>query len=88
MVLRKIASEEHLSVAAMVTMVPSHCGIDGNERVDELAKETLDQERAHKLISSEGGQDTSAYKISGHSLHAFPGKCPETPNLSPFTKSK
>ena len=24
--------------------VPSHCGIDGNERVDQLAKETLDQE--------------------------------------------
>ena len=23
--------------------VPSHCGIDGNERVDQLAKETLDQ---------------------------------------------
>ena len=24
--------------------VPSHCGIDGNERVDQLAKETLDQD--------------------------------------------
>ena len=24
--------------------VPSHCGIDGNERVDQIAKETLDQE--------------------------------------------
>ena len=24
--------------------VPRHCGIDGNERVDQLAKETLDQE--------------------------------------------
>ena len=24
--------------------VPSHCGIEGNERVDQLAKETLDQE--------------------------------------------
>ena len=23
--------------------VPSHCGIDGNERVDQLAKKTLDQ---------------------------------------------
>ena len=32
----------------------------------------------HKLISSEDGQDTSACKISGHSLHAFSGKCPET----------
>ena len=32
----------------------------------------------HKLIISEDGQDTSACKISGHSLHAFSGKCPET----------
>ena len=24
--------------------VTSHCGIDGNERVDQLAKETLDQD--------------------------------------------
>ena len=24
--------------------VPSHCGIDGNERVDQIAKETLDQD--------------------------------------------
>ena len=24
--------------------VPSHCGIDGNERVDQLARETLDQD--------------------------------------------
>ena len=24
--------------------VPSHCGIDGNESVDQLAKETLDQD--------------------------------------------
>ena len=23
--------------------IPSHCGIEGNERVDQLAKETLDQ---------------------------------------------
>ena len=32
----------------------------------------------NKLISSEGGHETSACKISGHSLHAFSGKCPET----------
>ena len=42
----------------------------------------------HELISSEGGQDTSACKISGHFLYAFSGKCPETPNLTRFTKSK
>ena len=35
-------------------------------------------DHGHKLISSEDGQDTSACKISGHSLHAFSGKCPET----------
>ena len=35
-------------------------------------------DQGHKLISSEDGHDTSACKISGHSLHAFSGKCPET----------
>ena len=30
----------------------------------------------HKLISSEGGLNTSACKIAGHSLHVFSGKCP------------
>ena len=35
-----------------------------------------------------GKQDTSACKISGHSLDAFSGECPETPNLTRFTKSK
>ena len=42
----------------------------------------------HNLISSECGQDTAAYHISGHLLHAFSGKYPETPNLTRFTKSK
>ena len=32
----------------------------------------------HYLISSESGQDTSACKTSGHFLHAFSAKCPET----------
>ena len=45
-------------------------------------------DRNHKLISSEGGQDTVAYHISGHSLNGFSRKCPETPNLTRFTKSK
>ena len=35
-------------------------------------------DHGHKLISSEDGQDTSACKISGQSLHAFSGKCLET----------
>ena len=42
----------------------------------------------HNLISSEGGQDTAVYHISGQSLRAFSRKCPETPNLTRFTKSK
>ena len=42
----------------------------------------------HNLICSEGGEDTAACKISGHSLHAFSRKWPETPNLICFTKSK
>ena len=40
------------------------------------------------MSSAEGGQDTSAYKISGHSLHVFSGKCQDTTNLVHFTKSK
>ena len=43
--------------------------------VPKLEKST---DHGHKLISSEDGQDTSAYKISGQSLYAFSGKCPET----------
>ena len=34
------------------------------------------------VISSEGGQDTSAYQIPGHSLHAFSWECRETPNFT------
>ena len=35
----------------------------------------------HKPISSEGSHAISACKILGYSLHAFPRKCPETPNF-------
>ena len=42
----------------------------------------------HNLTSSESGQDTSAYHITGHFLHAFSRKCPETLNLTRFIKSK
>ena len=44
-------------------------------------------DRNHNLICSEG-QDTAVYHISGNSLHAFSRKCPETQNLTRFTKSK
>ena len=53
--------------------------------VSKLQKPT---DRNPELISSEGGQDTSAYKISGHFLHAFSRKCSETQNSTHFTKSK
>ena len=47
---------------------------------------------AHHLdqneISSEGGQDTSAWQISAHSSLAFSRKCLEIANFTCFTKSK
>ena len=46
------------------------------------------KDRDHKINSYEGGQDTSACNISGHSLHAFSDKCPDTTNLTRFNKSK
>ena len=53
--------------------------------VPKLQKST---DRDPELIRSGGGQDTSASKIAGHSLHVLSRKCPETPNLTRFTKSK
>ena len=56
-------------------------GSPGNARKPQIWPVSLSQNCAkigHKLISSEDGQDTSACKIAGHSLHAFSGKCPET----------
>ena len=46
------------------------------------------QDRIHNLISSESGQDTAAYHISGYSLHPFSRKSSKTQNLTRFTKSK
>ena len=46
------------------------------------AKIIKSTEHDYNLISPEGGQHTPAYKISGHVLHAFSGKCPKTPNLT------
>ena len=42
----------------------------------------------HNPVSSNGGQDTLAGKISGNSFHVFCVKYPETPSLARFTKSK
>ena len=41
-------------------------------------RKSTDHDR--NLISSEGGQDTSACKNSAHSSHVFSRKCPETSN--------
>ena len=58
----------------------------GNARKPQIWPVSLSQSGAnrrkstdsdHNLISSESGQDTSACKISGHTLHAFSSKCPE-----------
>ena len=38
----------------------------------------------HNLTTSQGGQDTSACKMSGHFFHAFSRKYPETPKFDPF----
>ena len=38
------------------------------------------------LVTSEGGQDTSACQISAHSCNTFSRKCLETTNLTCFTK--
>ena len=51
--------------------------------MSKLGKST---DRYQSLIRSEDGRDTSARQISGHSLHAFSGKCTETSNLTHFNK--
>ena len=68
--------------------MPGNPKFDPFHKVKMVPKLQKSTDRNHKLISSEGGQDTSAYKISAYSLYAFFGKCPETPNLTRFTKSK
>ena len=42
-------------------------------------------DHSHKLITSEGGQDTSACKISGLSSMRSPGNA-QNPHLTSFTK--
>ena len=68
--------------------MPGNPKFDPFHKVKIAPKLEKSPESNHKLISSEGGQDTAAYHISGHSLDAFSRKCPETPNLTCFTKSK
>ena len=40
------------------------------------------------LIGSGGGKDTSACKMSDHSLYAVSGKFPETPNLTEWRQNE
>ena len=48
----------------------------------------IQTDRHEILISSEGGQYTSAHQISGHSSYASSRKCQETTILACFAKSK
>ena len=61
---------------------------DSFHKVKILPKLEKSTDDDHNLISCGGGQDTSIYIISCHSLYAFSGKYPETLNLTYFTKSK
>ena len=58
--------------------MPGNNKFDPIHKVKIVPKFEKSTDRDYKLMSSEGGQDTSACKISGHSLHAFSGKCLET----------
>ena len=52
----------------------------GHARKPQIWPVSLSENSAKIKISTdsyEDGQDTSACKIAGHSLHAFSGKCPE-----------
>ena len=51
-----------------------------------ILKESTDRDQ--NLISFDGGQDTSACKISDHYSHTFTRKCLETPDMISFNKSK
>ena len=46
--------------------IPSHCGIEGNERVDQLAKETLDQD----IDRPTGKCPLYSYEAPGKLLHS------------------
>ena len=65
----------------------------GNPKFDQFhfvkiaPKFKKSRDRNHNQISSDGGQDTAAYHISGISLYVFSTKCLETQNFTRFTKS-
>ena len=63
------------------TKMPGNSKFDLFHKVKIASKLKKSINCNHNLISSESGQDTSAYQISVHSLHAFSRKCPETPKV-------
>ena len=78
---------------AIIVVIPSyHCQnykCKHNIRLIPLSKNCAKiSGHDQNLISSEGGQDTSACQISGHSFHAVSRKSPEAQYLTYFTKSK
>ena len=61
-------------VLQKMTRNPKYDQFHWVEVVPKVGKST---DHNPNLFSSEGGQDTSAYQIPGHSSHAFSRKCPE-----------
>ena len=65
--------------------------ISGNSKFGSLKiVQKLEKSTSHdyKSIISEGGQDKSACKISGHSVLTFSGECLENLDLTLCTKSR
>ena len=68
-----------------MTRNPKFDAFDYDKIVPKLPKSS---DHNYKLISSVGGQDTSAFQIPVHSLQAFSRKCPNIPNWTRLTKLK
>ena len=71
-----------------MTKMPGNPNFDPFHQVKIASKLEKSTNSNHNLINSEGGQDTSACKISGYFLNWFSIKYPEPPNMTSFTKSK
>ena len=52
--------------------IPSHCGIDGNERVDQLAKETIDHDKEWLQVCNP--------QVQSHTFHCTTVSGSETPH--------
>ena len=78
------------SAPSRVGLLPRMFGgpkFDPLREVKLAPKREKSTDRDQNLINFEG-QNTLACRISGHSSHAFFRKCPETLNLTSFTKLK